>query len=83
MECRTRAAEYGECAESVAPYGRASVHRFAAWPQPIGANIMVSITGEVKVNGSFVPEGVATALHTQPPTQDQFTPARDDGDRPA
>ena len=58
--------------ESVAPYGRASVHRFAAWPQPIGANIMVSITGEVKVNGSFVPEGVATALHTQPPTQDQL-----------
>ena len=33
---------------------------------------MVSITGEVKVNGSFVPEGVATALHTQPPTQDQL-----------
>ncbi|KAG8213208.1 hypothetical protein J3R82DRAFT_11673 [Butyriboletus roseoflavus] len=43
-------------------------------PQGIGANTMVSVpSADTKmVNGSFVPENVAAALHKQPPTQDQI-----------
>lgn len=42
--------------------------------QPIGANTMVSVpSGDAKmVNGSFVSENVAAALHKQPPTHDQI-----------